>query len=186
MQRAAIVLVLMCVAAPAAAWTEKFVGVWTGEAVDNLEREFPVRIVLAPDGSASVLYESYDCEGTLALVEEKGGTRVYRETLSRGREACIDNGRVMLSSDGESMAYAWDGEDVTAGGTLLGWRFGAEPSACAECDERRVMQYYDCVRQKAPTSGSNAGNDGACFADADAAHVACAKALCPLSPWAPR
>jgi hypothetical protein len=70
------------------------VGRWEGTVTQQgpTNTTFPVTIVFATEQSGTVDYSSLKCGGTLTLENKTGNIYVYRERITRGQDACIDNG----------------------------------------------------------------------------------------------
>src|SRR5689334_6502126 len=105
MKRIALVAFMSLVPAVAAAGGVK--GTWSGSVSQPGARPYSLRLTL--DGaSGSADYPELGCGGTLSLVSDGGNTLTYRESITRGREKCIDgNVTVSLSADGRSMQWSW-------------------------------------------------------------------------------
>lgn len=78
-------------------------------------------VTLQLDGSTGTVdYGSAGCSGTLTFIRKDGNTYWYRESISYGRDKCIDGGTMQLTLLGDAIIWYWSGNGSAASGTLSG------------------------------------------------------------------
>ena len=72
----------------------------------------------------SINYPSLKCGGKLEFLREEGKIFFYRETLTFGKDRCIDGGTVQISphplGDSTLWNWRWDGGGVSVRGVIKG------------------------------------------------------------------
>lgn len=99
-------------------------GTWSGTVTqsDN-NQSYTVEMELY-GGRGTINYPSLRCGGNLLLASEHDKTVSYRESLTFGKDKCIDGGLVQLSphpsGDPTMWNWRWDGSGVVVRGVLKG------------------------------------------------------------------
>lgn len=69
-----------------------------------------IHITVQADGHARIAYPSLGCSGTLTRIAGNDTRTEYRESITHGREHCVDGGIVGLVPRGARLFYYWVGE----------------------------------------------------------------------------
>lgn len=96
--------------------------------------------------SGSMDYPELHCGGQLTFLNKKENIYYYRESITYGRDKCIDGGMIAVEPSGNSVQWAWNITGVTVTGVLTGSR---RLPSCAECDAARNRCFTGC--DSAPT-----------------------------------
>ncbi|MFO1184101.1 MAG: hypothetical protein U1E56_04875 [Bauldia sp.] len=101
----------------AVAAEDNLIGKWTGLVLETGTNGavdvWDVTLTVADLDHATIAYEGLDCGGTLAFLRTVGNVREYRETLTYGREKCIDGGTVGFSLNRGKLLWYWSGEGTS-------------------------------------------------------------------------
>ena len=107
---------VVAVAASHALAADPLVGVWEGRGTQNPPGRDPswsiVMTINAKDGA--IQYPSLSCGGTLTQLARDGNSAQFRETITYGRDRCIDGGTITVSVANGSLSWTWRG---VSGGT---------------------------------------------------------------------
>lgn len=119
-------LVLLAFAAYATlAYAVGLGGSWSGSVTQSEPSQtYPMEMQLF-GAKGNIGYPSLGCGGNLLLLRvDEGKTFVYRESLTYGRDKCIDGGVVQIrrhSLGGDTnWEWRWDGSGVTVRGVVRG------------------------------------------------------------------
>ncbi len=82
---------------------------------------YPAKMILNGD-SGSMDYHTLQCGGRLTFLNKKGNVYYFRESLTYGRNKCIDDGIVAVEPGENSVQWAWNGSGVSVSGQLVGSR----------------------------------------------------------------
>lgn len=110
-------------------------GVWGGVGKQSNGSSWTVVINLT-DNNGTVDYASIPCSGVLKLVEASASTVTLRESITKERKRCVDNGKVVLRSVGGSddeLQFTWytDGGKEDASARLKKFRSEADAGTAA-------------------------------------------------------
>jgi len=136
-----LLVLLFCASAVRA---QELRGEWSGTVTQDPPGSqgatYPARMVLnGPTGTMA--YDSLHCGGTLTLINKRGNIYFYRETITWGRDKCIDNGTVAVEPNGNTVQWAWSGSGYSASALLTGVR---RIQSCAECSAARERCFAGC------------------------------------------
>lgn len=101
---------VLCAPAAARADDVSIVGRWDGTVTQPGAKHetYPVVVTFTTENSGAADYASLKCGGTLTLEKKTGNTYVYREHITRGQDACIDNGVMEITLNNDTTAqWSW-------------------------------------------------------------------------------
>jgi hypothetical protein len=102
---------------------EDLVGEWSGTVYqtgpENATSTYPAKMVLK-GASGNMDYETLQCGGQLIFVIKTGGLYYFRESITYGKEKCIDGGMVTVEPGGNSVQWSWIVRGVSVRGQLTG------------------------------------------------------------------
>lgn len=106
---------------PSIAATVPFQGKWTGLGTKDPDPPYGVTItVTGGTGTIDYHFRDFDCGGTLELKEERPDFVFYRETISYGREHCVDTTIRALAGKDHTLDLTWyDGSGRATGDHAL-------------------------------------------------------------------
>ena len=92
-------------------------GVWTGVGVQENGSEWTIQMSMG-SGQDRIEYSSIPCSGTLELLSQTGSEYVYREKITKHKNNCVDNGRIVANViDANTMDWKWYYPNGKIGGT---------------------------------------------------------------------
>lgn len=106
--RCAVVLAMLLTTG-ALAQPQSLTGTWSGPVTQNPPSKTPYRVVLTIekiDGQSD--YPELNCGGRLARVGAAKGYVFFTETITRGKDKCID-GTVTIAPAGNNLVWGWIG-----------------------------------------------------------------------------
>ncbi|MDD5711207.1 MAG: hypothetical protein PHY31_00450 [Smithellaceae bacterium] len=123
---------------------QNLTGQWSGvvnQTGPGSHREsYPARMSL--NGATGTMdYDSLHCGGQLTFLNKRGTVYYYQESLTYGRDKCIDGGMVAVEPNGNDVQWAWNVPGVTVSGSLSGYR---EMQSCNECSAARDRCFTGC------------------------------------------
>jgi hypothetical protein len=94
---------------------EALAGVWAGTAIQVFPNgkitTWTINMTIDARGNATAIdYPSLNCGGTLSYLRTVGDIREFRETLTYGKEKCVDNGTVGFREKLGKLIWYWSGE----------------------------------------------------------------------------
>lgn len=123
---------------------QDLVGVWSGTVYQtgpgSESSAYPANMVL--NGvSGSMDYPTLDCGGQLTFLNKRDTIYYYSESITYGRDKCINGGMIAVEPNGNSLQWAWNVSGVTVSGVLNGSR---RLPPCAECSAARERCFTGC------------------------------------------
>lgn len=99
-----------------ASWAQQpITGSWDGVALEMLAggetQLYAIQLRFDADGGGKIDYPTLACGGALAPLRKLGDVQEFRETLSYGRDNCVDNGTVSVWLKSGKLIWIWTGED---------------------------------------------------------------------------
>jgi hypothetical protein len=100
------------------------VGWWRGIIEQPMADKSTVRYIIEMTlygNKGKINYPMDGCDGELILEKKDGNNYIYREHIIHGRDKCIDQGLITVSSvDIGKLKFIWQGSGITATGYLFG------------------------------------------------------------------
>jgi hypothetical protein len=113
-----LLLALMC--APQAT-AQSISGTWTGSGhethTDGKSQDYPIVMVIAA-GGGSIDYPSLGCGGSVSQRSGDATSAQYIESITRGRDHCIDGGSITVNLVSGKLAWTWTGQGVSVTAVL--------------------------------------------------------------------
>ena len=133
-------------------------GRWSGSANQSgpgdYQTSFTIDMTLQGE-SGSIDYPSLSCGGTLTFENQRDTFTFYRESITYGRDTCIDGGLIAVEPNGNSLQWAWNAPGSTASGVLMGTR---SLQSCSECSAARDRCFAGCDNEPTLPEQSNCVN----------------------------
>ena len=108
--------IVVTFAASGAFAADPLVGIWEGRGTQYPPGRDPswsiVMTINASDGA--IQYPSLSCGGTLTQLSRDGNSAQFRETITYGKDRCIDGGTITVRLASGRLSWVWHG---VAGGT---------------------------------------------------------------------
>jgi hypothetical protein len=89
------------------------IGTWTGSGHQSpagaTGADWAISMTIG-EGSASIDYPSLGCGGTLTETSNDGTSAEYRESITYGRDVCIDGGMITVRFFRDKLSWTWVGQ----------------------------------------------------------------------------
>jgi hypothetical protein len=111
--RAVMLLALSGALQPALAADDGLIGVWRGvgrQEPAGAHAEWTIVMTIAANGG-TIDYPSLGCGGTLTQLSRNANSAQFRETITTGRNACIDGGTITVKLTSDGLTWSWAGSD---------------------------------------------------------------------------
>ena len=124
-----IILVLSCSVSAGESMATRLAGQWRGVGVQSDDQNWLMELTLT-GGGATVDYPDMPCGGTWVFSKVQSDSITATEIISYGRDLCIDNSTVILSTAGEGNLLAlWKNPDDSDLAIAVLYREGPRPHA---------------------------------------------------------
>lgn len=123
-------------------------GVWTGTVYQPNSRSgsYPMTMRLDSAGGGAIDYPSLSCGGTVSG-GGSAGDYTYRESITYGRDRCIDGGTIHLVLQGEQAFWEWKGSGAYASAKLRRSGGGPPVATCGQCGQALLNDVVAGLRQ---------------------------------------
>jgi hypothetical protein len=108
----AVLFALICASQASA---QSISGTWTGSGhethTDGKSQDYAIVMVIGA-GGGSIDYPSLGCGGRVSQRSGDATSAQYIESITRGRDHCIDGGSITVNLVNGKLAWTWTGEGV--------------------------------------------------------------------------
>ena len=111
--RAVMLVALSGVLQPVLAADDALIGVWRGvgrQVPAGVQAEWTIVMTITAAGG-KIDYPSLGCGGTLTQLSRNAASAEFHETITYGRNACIDGGTITVKLTDDGLTWAWAGSD---------------------------------------------------------------------------
>jgi len=122
--------------APAGA-ADQLTGVWRGTGTQSPPGRDPewTIVMTIGDQDGSIEYPSLGCGGTLTQLSRDGKSAEFRETITYGKDRCIDGGTITVSVVNGNLSWSYvgssHGTQFTANAKVIATLMSREPPGAA-------------------------------------------------------
>ena len=110
--RAVVLLALSGALQPVLAADDALIGVWRGvgrQVPAGVQAEWTIVMTITAAGG-KIDYPSLGCGGTLTQLSRNAASAEFHETITYGRNACIDGGTITVRLFNGNLSWTWIGQ----------------------------------------------------------------------------